>query len=99
MSVGCLLAGPSRRRVAVSLLLACVLLLISGLLYSPWHRHNPASRQACAFSPLEGGWDLQAGPGIGIEPCLGVAGPAPVWQAALPQICLAHPGFGRAPPA
>jgi hypothetical protein len=99
MPSGSLFAGRSRRRIAVSLLLACVLLLISGLLYSPWHRHNLASRQVCAFSPLEGGWDVQAGPGIGIEPCLAVAGPAPVWQAPLPQICLVRPGFGRAPPA
>lgn len=91
--------GVSRRKIAVSLTLVCVLIFISGFIYSPWHRHNPASRQACLFWPVEACSTLEAGPSIQLQPPLTVGWFTAVWTAALPLIRPSRPRFGRAPPA
>lgn len=97
--VPCQRASVSRRKAAVSLTLICALIVISGLIYSPWHRHNLASRQACLFSPVEACPTLAPNSPIQIQPVL-----SPVWilaiqAAALPLVHIRHPRLGRAPPA
>lgn len=78
---------------------AFILLVLAGVLYSPWHRHDPAARQACIFSPLETVHSLEAGPRIQIEPVLGV-----IWLPfAQTRVIPEQPHFkhhsDRAPPA
>lgn len=88
----------SRHRAAVSAVMVCVLALISGLLYSPWHRHNPASRQACIFAPLEGAAMLEPArvPEIELLPGLAWA-PAPLEEAVRLTLVIRHKS-ARAPP-
>lgn len=83
----------------IGAVLILILLVLAGLLYSPWHRHSSAARQACVFSPLEGSPSLEAGPHVQIEPVLGV-----IWlPLAETRICPQTPAVKhhceRAPPA
>ncbi|MGC8794066.1 MAG: hypothetical protein ACP5U2_11815 [Bryobacteraceae bacterium] len=86
-------------RSATAAMLILILLVLAGLLYSPWHRHNPAARQACIFSPLESSLTLEAQSHIELAPVMEA-----IWLAACepvlpcpPPLTRAH--FGRAPPA
>ena len=74
-------------------------MVIAGFIYSPWHRHNAASRQPCPFQPVEVSPGVEAGPHIQIDPPVVV-----IWVAAhdpIPADCLtpAKPHSDRAPPA
>lgn len=51
---------PPRPLVALSLGLVLVLLALSAFVYSPWHRHNQFSRQACDFFSFEHAPGIQA---------------------------------------
>lgn len=99
MKLGTAATSNSGTRRAIGVALILILLLLVGLLYSPWHRHNAAARQACIFSPPEGSPSLVAHLHIPVEPVLGV-----VWLAfseariSPQQPCFEH-RFQRAPPA
>lgn len=93
------LAGASPGKTAIAVVLLCALALISGLLYSPWHRHNSASRQACLFSPVEACSTLPPGSLIQLQPVFDLVWIMTVWAVALPLVHHCSPRFGRAPPA
>ena len=83
--------------IAVSLL--CAVLAIHIFIYSPWHRHDPMSRQMCSFAQFEQGSALKSSTHIAVEaPAVAVRielgertlSPLDSYGA---QVC------GRAPPA
>lgn len=90
-----------RRRLgrAAGLGLAAGLLLLSVLVYSPWHRHDPLAGQACSLCHF--------GHLSSPEPTHQVQLPAPTFQAWLhleqqPQLVRSADldcEYGRAPPA
>ncbi len=87
----------SGRLTSAALIL--IVLALAVLLYSPWHRHSPAARQACIFSPIEAAPSLEAAAHIHIEPLLGV-----LWiRFARTLVSLRQPDVQehpeRAPPA
>jgi|GEM_PF-1254281 hypothetical protein len=98
--------APQRRaairawgRAGLAAALALILVLIAGFIYSPWHRHDLATRQPCIFQPVEASPGLEAGPHIQIEPpmvALWLAARDPVLPSLLAPV---KPRPSRAPPA
>jgi hypothetical protein len=79
--------------------LALILVIIAGFIYSPWHRHDRATRQPCIFQPVEASPGLEAGPQIAIESPMAAVWPA-AGDAVLPSgLTPVKPRSGRAPPA
>lgn len=91
-------AGASPGKSAIAIMLLCALIALSGFIFSPWHRHNSAGRQACVFSPVEACWMLEAGFPVQVPPVLSVLWITCVRAARLPLARLCPPRFGRAPP-
>ncbi|MCS7315049.1 MAG: hypothetical protein RMI94_05280 [Bryobacterales bacterium] len=79
--------------------LIVILLALAGLLYSPWHRHNPAARQACVFSTFESSPTLEAGEHVQIQPVLWVIWLPQTGPPVCPQAPCFKPHCERAPPA
>lgn len=91
--------APRRPGRLIGAVLILILLVMAGLLYSPWHRHNSAARQACVFSPLEGSPSLEAGPHIQIEPVGAVTWIPSIEARVSPQQHHSKHSCQRAPPA
>lgn len=92
-------AISSRRVAATSLVLLVVLLAITVFIYSPWHRHNRLSSQACSFSSFEHAFGLEVSTGIPVEPPAVMPAGETDGQMAGPSVAYQILRPGRAPPA
>jgi hypothetical protein len=50
-----MISGVRKYRAPVLLLVTLVMVMLTGYLYSPWHKHDPLSRSTCPFAGYERG--------------------------------------------